>query len=410
MTGIIDSVESEVVQMLVLTVIFINGVVLLVEFILTSPRNVFSQSFTTSPIADEILITVIDEDSQATVDKGSQSSSEIGDPISTEFSVDGVVALRPGSARDSEGSLNSGLFKEVINEAQVVAEGLVFTGFSDIVDVELRGVAQNSFNLSLALDQSEGVEALLDEGVAELEASNQTLVELFIDEVVFQSVVSVLGVLPVDAHKTITDGDTVELEVKTSLLNDIVGDGGDVVSGIRFTSDVEVSALELGERFKEFLKEKIEISSDFIFSLVELSTSGETSTEGLIDVEEVSVVIPGVRVDSKGVVFLVNIVRTVFNKESKFTGAAGTTSKPDNKRISVLVTSGFEKPEEQRALLLDGLETSIVTFVQEEGVGVFNVVVAKSEIAVFIDFAGDEGKEGNSEEDCGKSGHKYLNL
>jgi len=216
--------------------------------------------------------------------------------------------------------------------------------------------------------------------------------------------------LPVDAHKTITNSDTVELEVKTTLLNDIVGDGGDIVAGIRFTGDVEVSALELGEGVKEFLEEKIEISSDFIFSLVELSTSGETSTEGLINVEEVSVVIPGVRVDSKGVVFLVNIVRTVFNKESKFTGATGTTSKPDNKRISVLVTSGFEKPEEQRALLLDGLETSIVTFVQEEGIGVLNVVVAKSEITVVVDFAGDEGKEGNSEEDCGESGHKYLNL
>jgi len=176
MASIVDSVEGKVVQMLVFTKVFVNSVVLLVEFILTSPRNVFSQSFTTSPIADEILITVIDEDSQATVDKSSQSSSEIGDPISTEFSVDGVVALRPGSARDAESSLNSGLFKEIIDEAQIVAEGLVFTGFSDIIDVELRGIAQNSFNLSLALDQSEGVEALLDEGVAELEASDQTLV------------------------------------------------------------------------------------------------------------------------------------------------------------------------------------------------------------------------------------------
>lgn len=214
----------------------------------------------------------------------------------------------------------------------------------------------------------------------------------------------------VDAHKTITDGETIELKVKTALLNDVGRDGGDVVAGIRFTGDVEVSSLELGELVQELLKEKVEISGDFIFSLVELSTSGETSTEGLINVEEVSIVIPGIRVDSEGVVFLVNIVRTVFNKESEFTGAAGATSKPDNKRVLSLVASGFKEPEEQRTLLLDRLEASVVTFVQENRVGVLIVLVADSEVASVVDLAGNEGKESESKEDLAESGHNILNF
>ena len=176
MASVVNSVEGQVVQMSVFTEISELSVVKLGEIISTRPGDAVGQGFTTSPVADEILITVVDEDSQSTVQKSSQSSSEIGDPVSTEFGVDGVVAFSPGSARDSEGLLDGVLFKEIVNEAQIVAERKVFAGFSDVINVELRGIAHNSFNLSLALNQSEGVEALLDEGVAELEASDQTLV------------------------------------------------------------------------------------------------------------------------------------------------------------------------------------------------------------------------------------------
>jgi hypothetical protein len=176
MASIINSVEGQVVQMSVFTEISELSVVKLSEIASTRPGDAVGQSFTTSPVADEILITVVDEDSQSTVQKSTQSVGKISDPISREFSVDGVVAFSPGSARDSEGLLDGLLFKEVVNKAQIVAEGKVLAGFSDIIDVELRGVAHNSFNLSLALNQSEGVKSLLDEGVAELEASDQTLV------------------------------------------------------------------------------------------------------------------------------------------------------------------------------------------------------------------------------------------
>jgi hypothetical protein len=53
--------------------------------------------------------------------------------------------------------------------------------------------------------------------------------------------------LVVDTHKTITNGETIELKFKTALLNDVSRDSGDIVAGIRFTGDVEISSLELGE-------------------------------------------------------------------------------------------------------------------------------------------------------------------
>jgi len=119
------------------------------------------------------------------------------------------------------------------------------------------------------------------------------------------------------------------------------------MAGIGFTSDEEVSTFELGESLQEFSHKGVEISGDLVLTLVKLGTSRETGSEGLIEIEEVSVVVPSVGVALKGVVVLVDLERTVFNEKSKFTRTSGSTSQPDNEGISRGFSSGLEEPVEE---------------------------------------------------------------
>ncbi len=75
-----------------------------------------------------------------------------------------------------------------------------------------------------------------------------------------------------------------------------------------------------------------------------------------------------------------------------------------------LVASGFKEPEEQRTLLLDGLEASVVTFVQEDGVSVLMMGEIDSEVASVVDLARDEGKESEDKEDLADRRHNILNF
>jgi len=206
--------------------------------------------------------------------------------------VDGGVALSPRTSSDVEDFLDLSLHQESIDTTEIVAKRGIFAGFSDIIDVELEGLASDSLDLELALDHGSLGLVEVDEGVAKTEASDQLLVKIFINKVVFIGKSGVLGILVVNTDETVTDTDTLEVQFKTSSSEDVGGDSGDVVSSVGFTSDVEVSTFELREFFEEFLEEKVEMSSDGSFVLIELVGSGETSSQRLINVKDVGNIIP----------------------------------------------------------------------------------------------------------------------
>jgi len=206
--------------------------------------------------------------------------------------VDGGVALSPRTASDIEDLLDLSLHQEGVDATEIVAKRGISAGFSDVVDVELEGLASDSLNLELALDHGSLGLVEIDEGVAETEASDQLMIEVFIDKLVFIGKSGVLGILVINTDETVTDTDTLEVQVKTSSSEDVGGDSGDVVSSVGFTGDVEVSALELREFFKELLEENVEMSSDGSLVLIEFNGSRVTSSQRLINVKDVSNIIP----------------------------------------------------------------------------------------------------------------------
>lgn len=206
--------------------------------------------------------------------------------------MDGGVALSPRTASDIEDLLDLSLHQEGVDATEIVAKRGISAGFSDVVDVELEGLASDSLNLELALDHGSLGLVEIDEGVAKTEASDQLMIEVFIDKLVFIGKSGVLGILVINTDETVTDTDTLEVQVKTSSSEDVGGDSGDVVSSVGFTGDVEVSTLELREFFKELLEENVEMSSDGSLVLIEFNGSGVTSSQRLINVKDVSNIIP----------------------------------------------------------------------------------------------------------------------
>jgi hypothetical protein len=368
MASVENSVEDQVFVLSVFTIASISSVVLVIEFSTSTPGQVVGHNFTSSPVADEILITVIDQDIQATFSKVAQIFHQIGHKVHRKEDVDGGVAFSPRTASDIEDLLDASLHQESIDTTEVVAKRRISTGFSDVIDVELEGLAGNSLDLELAGNHSGFRLVELNEGITDAETSDQTVVHSFVNEVVFVGKGGVCGILVVNGDKTVTNTDTLEVQVKTTSSDDVGGDSGNVMSSVRFTSDVEISALVLREFVNEFLKENIEISGDLSFVLVNFSSSGVASAQRLINVEDVSNIIPWIRVDSKGFVIRINLERTIFGEKGDFAGATGTTSEPDDQRILGSISSGFEKPEEKRSSSVDGQETGPIGFVQEDGV------------------------------------------
>lgn len=80
--------------------------------------------------------------------------------------------------------------------------------------------------------------------------------------------------------------------------DNLSSDRRDVVSCVGFTGDEEIAALELREGLVEAGEELPEIVGDLRFIMSEFieADSAVASSDGLIDVEDVSVVVPRVRI------------------------------------------------------------------------------------------------------------------
>lgn len=292
MTSVIYSIEDQVLVLFILAETSKISVVLEVELTTSAPGQLVAQVFTSSPVADEVLITVIDQDLQSLFGHVGQIVSQVSHKVLGKVNVDGGVAFSPRAASDVEDFLDLSLHQESIDTTHIVAKRGITAGFSDIIDIELEGLASDSLDLELALDHSGLGLVEGNEGVTKTESIDQLLVQVFINEAVFIGESGVLGILVVNTDETVTNTDTLEVQVETSSSEDVGGDGGDVVSSVGFTGDVEISALVLREFNEEFLKEDIEISSDLSLVLIEFSGGGETSSQRLINVKDVGNIIP----------------------------------------------------------------------------------------------------------------------
>lgn len=126
---------------------------------------------------------------------------------------------------------------------------------------------------------------------------------------------------------SVTDGETLKVQVGILLFVNVGGDGGDIVAGIRFSSNVQRSTFEFGIGFHEFGHEKIEVFCDFclIFDIVGDFGLGKAGAYGLIHIEHVGVIVPRVFVFLERQI-IIDLVRSVLEENGEFGGTARTTS------------------------------------------------------------------------------------
>lgn len=287
--------------------------------------------------------------------------------------MDGLGAFNPLSSLDTESLDDIGSFEELVNVGEIVTERRIGALFSNVVDIEsgLSGVeTQNAHDTDLTFFHgNQPRNTRLDHLLASPESTLQDTVLDLTDQIVFKSEVGVFGVLLVGGNQTVTDGGTSELNPGVVLGDNLSTDGGDVVTCIRFTSDEELSTLEFSETGVETLQELPEIVSDLGFVVGEFveADSAVASTDGLVNKNDVGVGVPRVGVGGESEI-IVDLVGTIFGKETSDGRATGTTIQPDDEGISRGAGSRVELPIENVAVLSDLDETGVVGFIQEDGV------------------------------------------
>lgn len=205
--------------------------------------------------------------------------------------MNSVIAFRPAVTLDTEGFNDILLGKEIIDVAEVVAKGSV-AGELDVVDVELGGISGDFGETFLAFNQSNFPRSIEDKVLASSEDQLEGIVVNLADDAVFESVDGILGILPISRDKTITNSSTLEVKIGVGLLEDVSRDGGNIMSGVRFTGNIESSAIELRISSQEFSQEEVHIFSDFSFVGNVSGSVGEASTEGLVNIEKIGLVVP----------------------------------------------------------------------------------------------------------------------
>jgi len=119
MSSIVDSKEVELIVLTHLTSSLAThvpvNVVSISELLLVSPFSIKSPGFASSPVADPVLVSRVDENLYIMVIKnGSDLWHEVGHPVTKKSSVDKLVALDPFAAGCSQGSHRVSIVQESI--------------------------------------------------------------------------------------------------------------------------------------------------------------------------------------------------------------------------------------------------------------------------------------------------------
>ena len=140
---------------------------------------------------------------------------------------------------------------------------------------------------------------------------------------------------------------------------EVVGNGGDVVASVGLAGDVEVLALELRELLEEFDHELSHVLSDLLLVdvVVDEASVGEASANGLVDVEQVGVAVPGVGVTLESNSVILELVGAVLVEQRDLRGAAWAASQPEYERVVLGAVAGLEPPVEHVVVVGEVNET-----------------------------------------------------
>ena len=125
---------------------------------------------------------------------------------------------------------------------------------SNVINVESWDWStKNDFSGQLALLKSDWPDSGFDKSRASSESTLKDDSGSFADELVLKGEDIVLWILNQWVNETVTDGHTFEVDLQLILVleSEVMGNGWDVMSSVRFSSNVEIFILELWEFLKE---------------------------------------------------------------------------------------------------------------------------------------------------------------
>ena len=131
---------------------------------------------------------------------------------------------------------------------------------------------------------------------------------------------------------TVSDGNSLHIKLCSRVLDNVVSNSRDIMAGIRLSSDIERSALELRVFHHELKQELVEVLSHHLLVSSEMGRVfglGVSGSDWLVNEEKIGVLVPGKVISFQGKV-VVDSIRAVFVENSQFRGAAGSSSEPDH--------------------------------------------------------------------------------
>lgn len=360
MAGTVDLHEGKVAAGLDLAVLLTSVLerleVGVAEVLLARPLELVGPSLVSEPVADEVGITSVDKNRDLVQDVGDELVVGLH-PVTSkeEVAVDIHVAAVVAADFGTESLLDL-LAVQVIGdvaETRVAEVGAVLTLASDVVNI-LAGALVGTHHSVVAVDAGRDARpgtARLVTALDQRLATGKGVVHglaLAIAEhggvaTLTASHGAVVGVLGVSVGETVTNENTLEVDVAVIVREDLVGEDRDVVAGVRLSSNVEVLLGVLGELVEEEGKKGIDVlaSSD---SVAHGATAVRVANiDGLVEEDNGSVVVPRLRVVDE-LNLLVDGGRSKLKEETGQGRATGATVEPEDDRVVLGVVTGLEEP------------------------------------------------------------------
>lgn len=276
MASLVDTHEGEVAAALHLAILLvIKGQALQVsarEVLVARPLQSISPSLVSEPVADVIGITGVDKDGNLLDEIRDETVEGLG-PVTLEQKVPvdvGVAALVV--LNFSANGIHDILLVQVIRNpggfsvAQVLLVLALLTDIVHIVTSSLERTDHSIVAVDGTWDTGPGAlrfVATLDERLATGKSVVHGLTFAGVKDRLVATLTtghrSVLSILGIWVGQTVTDSNTLQVDVSVLVGEDLVGKDRNVVAGVRFARDVEGLLGILGEVMEEQSEESIDV-------------------------------------------------------------------------------------------------------------------------------------------------------
>ena len=250
------------------------------------------------PIANVIFVSIVHQYVNSFIKQIGHHWSSIDFKIGKQSQVHFHITTLPISSWNSKFFLHIFSIQKNIQSRKIITQRRNFTFFSYIIHIKSRSnwQAQNRLHYQIAEVLVDNRHFIFDQEFANSEANIQGDFAHCIYQLIMVRKWSVARILIIRIYPTISNSYSLQINTFTLVLLSCqhISNERNVMTGVRLSSDVKVSAFELGIQLIELGDKNSELFSDFvfIFGQVENASVRVTSANGLVYVEQVGIVVP----------------------------------------------------------------------------------------------------------------------